>query len=488
LRRRPWLSTFAAVAGLVLALLAAQLARERDSARRQAERAQQAAARAQSALDFLTDLLGQAQPAMHRGTVPTVSDLLDRGAKRLVEGQEPPVLRAELLNALGRIHIERGEFAQAARALEAARALFPLAEVDPATRAEAAGNLAYALDYRESSRAFALLDEADGLLARDDTRVAMRLRFHRYRCGVLHGTGQIDAAEKCLRALINEATLRVGAHHAETAGARLWWAMALDDLDRRDEAVAAAASGYEDLRLALGDTHPRVIDAGGIYVSRLHNSGRHAEEEARLRELIPQVEKLWGEQHPKVARYLTWQGSAISAQGRPTEAIAILERALAIYDAAPAHDDLGSPNTLSALGEAHARLNQPDRALGYFARMRARQDERPSAVPPDDGWRSLPPIIVARESGRLDIAAHWLRDARARADTATPSPIHAQLDFQSALYYEARQQRALAVACIDRAIRMTRKARDPEMIRALEHLAPEAVAEDARTVPACPTP
>ncbi len=427
--RHPWALASSLLAAAALIALTLALAVQRDAAQREAahaaseaQRARQEAERAQSAVAFMGEMFGQAQPGVHRGSVPTVEDALATGGERLLaDTTMPPSLRGDLLSRLGAIHIERSEFGRGKRLLEAAVPALRMPSADPLRRAEALGYLGYALDYKDSERAFALLDEALLLLTQSPQNHELRLRFQRMRASILFGIGRPGDAADALRAVLTEAELQLGTRHAETAMARVLMAIALNANDRPDEALNYAQQGYRDLQNQLGANHPRTIQAGNSYASTLYRLSRYAEQDSTLDELLPQATKLWGATHPRVALLLTWKGAAVLHLERAADAVPVLERAAAIYEATPPEDDLGSPNTLGVLGDAYAQLGRNQEAMQTYQRMLQRERERTTALPPDDGARALKPARLLVTLGRDREARAALDEAERRMQNAAPT-------------------------------------------------------------------
>jgi eukaryotic-like serine/threonine-protein kinase len=426
-KRHPWALALSAMAIAALVGLTLALAIQRDAAQHEARhaadealRARQEADRAQSAVAFMGEMFGQAQPGVHRGNVPSVEDALTIGGERLLaDTQMPDTLRGELLARLGVIHIERSEFGRGRRLLEAAVPALRKASADPQRLAEALGYLGYALDYKDSERAFALIDESLRLLQASPQNTELRLRFQRMRGSILYGIGRTVDAVAALRAGLVDADSQLGSGHIETAMTRVLLAMALNAVDKPQDALAYAEQGYRDLQVELGADHPRTIQAGNSYASTLYNLSRYAEQERVLDELLSHASKLWGAAHPRVALLLTWKGATLIAMNRPADALPFLERAAAIYDEAPAADDLGSPNTLGALGDAYALLGRNDAALATYQRMLTRERERTTALPPDDGTRALKFARLLVKLQRTDAANAMLDEAERRLQQAS---------------------------------------------------------------------
>ncbi len=447
--RHPWVTFACVVAGIILTVLGAQLAHERNAARDAASATAIQAERANASLKFLSDLLGEAQPATHQGHVLTVEDLLQRGSQRIADDHDmPAALRAELASTLGAIHIERGEFARAKELLASAVPLLREHNANPMILAQALGNLAYTLDYTDSAKSLPLFDEALNLLRNDMTHAELRLRTARYRASVLYGSGQ--RAESCaaLKKIVDEDRSMLGDAHAETAMAKMMYAIALSALDRDDEALPMIQNSYRTLDRTLGHEHPRTLQAGQTYAIQLYNLDRFDEQAALMQELAPRVAKVFGDRSPRYARTLTWYGAAQSHGSDPASALPTVQHALEIFDAAPALDDLGSPNTLQTLGETYEKLGKNDLAVVAYRRMLERASERPSSVPVDDGKR---PSILARlllDMQRYDGVQELIEQARESAGTGEPERrVIGTIDLLQARLLLANGNRARAAAC-----------------------------------------
>ncbi|MBE5317001.1 MAG: serine/threonine protein kinase [Xanthomonadales bacterium] len=438
LRRHPLAGALGLAGGLALVALGLGLQQQREAALAAAARAEREALQARresersaAALGFLGELLGKAQPGEHRGRIPTVEDALQAGAERLSEDSAmPPALRGALLARLGSIRIERSEFGQARALLEAAVPLLRAADEDPVLLSEAEGELAYSLDYSDSARALPLFDGAIARLSALPDEQPRRLRLQRLRASLLYGIGRYEDAAAALRGHLAESDARLGEDSVESGMGRVLLAMSLNAQGDIEGGLAASAQAWRTLKAALGEAHPRSVQAGNGYASALYNHGRYAEQIAVLDELLATARRLWGEAHPRVALLLTWKGAGLLAAERAAEATEALERAAALYAAADPDDDLGSPNTLGALGDAYAALGRSDDALAAYARMAQVERERTTALPPDDGSRAIKPARLLVQLGRHDEARRALSEAESRAARSghTNAPLRRELD------------------------------------------------------------
>jgi tetratricopeptide (TPR) repeat protein len=135
---------------------------------RQSHEAQRQAAHATAARDFVVNLFQDVDPQLARKVAPDPRTLLANGARRVrVELAQQPALRAELLQTIGTIQSNLGEYAAAREALEEARGLADAGDADALLGARSRYRLGV-LDHREGRYrdALAVLDTAIAALQR----------------------------------------------------------------------------------------------------------------------------------------------------------------------------------------------------------------------------------------------------------------------------------------------------------------------------------
>ena len=265
---------------------------------------------------------------------------------------------------------------------------------------------------------------------------------------MLYGSGQRAESGLALKKVVDEDRSELGDAHAETATAKMMYAIALSGMDRDDEALPMIQDSYRTLDRSLGHEHPRTLQAGQTFAIQLYNLDRFDEQAALMQELAPRVAKVFGDHSPRYARTLTWYGAAQSHGSDPASALPTLQHALEIFDAAPALDDLGSPNTLQTLGETYEKLGQNELAVDAYRRMLVRAAERPSSVPVDDGKR---PSLLARlllDMQRYDGVQDLIDQARKSAGPGEPERrVVGTIDLAQARLLLAKGNRARAAAC-----------------------------------------
>jgi serine/threonine-protein kinase len=198
---------------VTLALSALQLARERDTARLEAENAK-------AASDVLIGIFVQSDPAFG-GREPTVTELLESGVSHVeLAVTSRPEVRARLFTALGTALARRGQTERARQTLERAvveRGRSP----DGWTAAGVETSLSLAdlcLELRDLRRAESLIRE---VLREAELPMPRFLECKERLAEVVIARGRLDEAERLLRDVV-DAKRTLGLNETETV-ARLEW-------------------------------------------------------------------------------------------------------------------------------------------------------------------------------------------------------------------------------------------------------------------------
>ena len=313
--------------GVVAALQAARVGRERD-------KAIAAAHRAERTQNFLQDLFVAADPRWTPGEM-TILDLLEEAERRVEsDWSDEPELEADLRTILGRTYHRFGISAKARPLLEAALRVRERIHDDrhPAV-AEARFNLGFLLISTGH------YDAADELF----TSAA---RIQRQLFGERH-----PDTLKSIRSLVNIKRLMGELDEAEKLGRELvagWRARAGND---SREAAAAIDS------------------LAGVLMERK----QHVAAETLYREALAIRQRLFGERHKEIAHTLKRLAWTYKARGAYEEAEAHYRRALAIFAALPGE----APNELAVMLDlaetAQDRGDLPE-ALTLFASALERAD------------------------------------------------------------------------------------------------------------------
>jgi len=290
-----WLRRHRAVASLGL-LAALSLLGGASMALHQAGLARAEAERAVAVRDFTVGLFEAADPTREAGEDPPASELLQRGANRVVDELEnQPALQAEMLQVIGAIQLERGLVEPAAATLDRMLALNDQNEIDPTVLAMALsdrglvafeqGDLDASIDLLVKAR---LRAKRAALPATERALIAIRqAEIHVIRAEPEQALALIEPVLDLEDASIQAAALRAKGGALEQAGrldeaaatleralavqTRLnpddvYYALILDELgivrwqqQRQDDAAAIFQRSLDHKRRILGDVHPQTL-------------------------------------------------------------------------------------------------------------------------------------------------------------------------------------------------------------------------------------
>jgi serine/threonine protein kinase/tetratricopeptide (TPR) repeat protein len=430
--------------GVSRARLAADLARERDQARKQAEAAHRVAG-------FLQDIFRVADPGAARGDTLTARELLDRGAARVsLELRNEPEVQATLLDTIGNVYRHLGLYEHAVPLLEEAlatrsrvlgeddldtavsledlgelqqeRGLYPAAE-GLLRRAAIARERLLGPNAPEVARSLTELGrvlgqegryaEAEGVCRRALAIREARSDDPAALAGSLEGLAEVlqdegRAAEAEPLAKRATATVRhVG------GGDALGLARALGLLGRierdrgdLDGAEAASREALETRRRLLGRDHPTVglslTDLAGVLLEK----GDPAAAERLYREALSVLVPGFGDGHPSVAAARQGLARALLRTGALGRAEAACQQALAARRESLGEDNPATLSSLRLLGRIRAAQGRTTEAEAIYRDVLERRR------------RALPPGHPQIADSLLDLG--WLLDRRGDAKAAEP--------------------------------------------------------------------
>lgn len=353
------------VTGLAIGMsVLAQRARtERDVARTERQTAERTT-------QFLTGLFLVADPETARGRTISAREVLDSAAGRIAaELHSEPEVQARLLETVGKVYENLGEWRESRAALE--RALEIKRRLhggrDHPSVAQGLKDLTELLRRdREFAPAERLIREG----------LAMQIRLNGPEHGlvaeamntlalVLQGQGELAGAEALFRKALAMRALMADRPHLETA--------VLSNLGGllRERGDLPGAERYlrecvAIRRRELGNVHPRLALALSRLGDVLRAAGNPAGSEPLLREAVAIRTKLYGDSHPDMATSLNSLGRTLIALGRGEEAAALHLRALAIQRR-KLGNGVEAALTLELLGSAAQSRQQWAEAARYFA-------------------------------------------------------------------------------------------------------------------------
>ncbi|MEZ4415808.1 MAG: serine/threonine-protein kinase [Gemmatimonadota bacterium] len=366
------------VTGLI-AFYTLRLARERDVA-------QQERATAEQTVAFLARMFDQAGPGNALGDSVTVRAALDRGRVRLGnELEEQPLVRARLLNAIGRTYLSLGAFATADSLLM--EALDLQEPKDGVTASAATADVLDNLALLEARR-----DGYDAGIAYGERAVAIReqagdpllLAKSLVNLAYLLSSTSADSAVALLdRALaLQEPTL--GLESTELADTRYAQAVALLRGGRYPEGIAAMRRVQAVREARLPPNHP---DRSSVLNALAIAYGQSGEPDSALvlfEQALQGQLAVFGPEHPEVALGLANLATAIQSKLGVDTAVALLNRALEIRTGVFGEWSADVGNTLMTIGNAYNTSGETERAIPYYEQAIAIYD---SVLPP--GHRAM---------------------------------------------------------------------------------------------------
>ena len=399
--------------GVAMTVQNQRIAEERDTARQVST--------------FLEEIFMAPDPGNARGLDISAKEILAKGAERISGLDSRPAVQATLMETIGRVYFNLGEYAPSIEMLEASLRIrsSELGEHHPLTAA-AKNQLALPLiRTADFERAGALLRQSlernRSVYGESSIEVAATL----YNLAELHqATGDLGEAERLARQSISIYSSQRDLHAAELAEGKSALARILvvnNELDQAEalyrEALALVRThlGHDhplnayylqnlavvlnskgDTRTAetmfheaiaaardiLGDDHDLVGSSLVMLGTLLHNKGEHAAAERALREALDVHTRARGPNHPFVAYDMTSLAMLLQDAGLLEEAESLLEDALRIYEASVGPDHQYVASALTELGVVLTDRNQPRDAEPLLLRaLEIRRKDFPDTHP-----------------------------------------------------------------------------------------------------------
>lgn len=356
-------SAFGIISALLTAGLLLTLALARQAAITERDRAQEI-------VELMVSLFESSDPYQNLGQRISAYDVLTTASARIrSELREQPDIRATLLDTVGRVFLNLGEYDAAEDALQEALGLRQ--QRPDARQAELADShiqiARVAIAINDYPRAEAILREALALdiLDRDPLRRARALAELGLARQEAHDFSQADAS-------FQEA---LSLHQSELGDENPMLADTLRrigrlriDQGRFDEAEPLFLRAQRILTSHFGPDHPRVAqnlaDLGLLYWEQ----GRSEEAMETLSRALALKERVFGPGHFEVARTLHDLGLQLTDLGRFEEAEDHLGRALRIEIDLFGEDDLDVSDTHIALAVLHMRRGQYEKSDHHYRR------------------------------------------------------------------------------------------------------------------------
>ncbi len=360
--RRHRLETVAitvAVASLVGGLVAANTQRRRALAQGR---------RAEQVTQFLTSMLGSADPGS-LGKDVTVRQMLDSAAIRADTLRGTPELESEIRTIIGATYIELGEYDAAQQQIEldiAARRRFtPAGSFGLGT---SISRLALAHEYAGR------LTVADSLLQQS------RAMFERFpppnpeelasvledRARVLIGLGRPKEAAPLLMDAIAVQERDGSPNDSSVAFTYANAARAVSDIDQIPLADSLLRLAQAAARRAFGDGHPQVATTMSLQADVFERMGRMSEADSTYRAMIALRRRILGPEHPTYAWGLVNYADHLALTERSAQAAAVSREVLSLRGRTleDSHPVVGS--ALGVLGRSLGRLDSLAAAERYL--------------------------------------------------------------------------------------------------------------------------
>ena len=342
-------ATLAVAFTLALSIQSSRISSERD-------RATQVSA-------MLVDLFELVGPGEARGATITARELLDRGARKVME-LDARAETAVLVETLARLYEELSLFSSAVplyrRALDIQRQVAGEGAPEVATSLNDLGRaLAQQGEYAEAEPLFRqALELRRGLYGEAHPSVGSSLNNLAL---VIHDLGDYRRAEPLYRQALALDRKLLGAEHPGTAVTLSNLALLLHDEGNYGEAEKLYREVLQIRRRRLAADDPRIALSLDTLGRTVHARGAHQEAEPLLRRALALRQEVLGE-HSATAYSLESLGNLLRDRGRLGEAAPLLHRALQLRR--------------SLLGEPH-----PDIAanLESLARLAAAQGDKAKA-------------------------------------------------------------------------------------------------------------
>ena len=407
---------FVAIAAFAVnqTLQAQRLAAERDRANLEAESAQAVA-------DFMIEVFGEADPEIAQGEEFTVRHAVDAGAQRIREDEDmDPVVRATIMNALGRIYRQLSELSLADTLTQQAVAEMLEHGAPPIRTVTACYNAAYilqaldrydeGLEYCNKGIEIAESNFPPGHEARlriYGITALMQKRLGNYEEAVA-GHERVIAALEVSDLPHEKRTDRIGVNYNNMGLVYI----RLDQPDKAKECYEKALALYRSVH---GEKHPKIAGTTGnlaeAYVT-LGELDKAAETQRIATQLCIEV---YGPEHRSVGTQYNTEGNISSRLGDYEKAIEYYDKAYEIWAKAlgPDHHYLYYP--YKNKGEIYMKTEQYPLALEMY--MKAR-DIYLNALGPEHNLMAFAEFQVGDVMGQMgdDAGAEpYLRRAYERA-------------------------------------------------------------------------
>jgi len=306
-------------------------------ARRERDRAEQARAESEEVTAFVIGLFEATSPAAGPVDTTVARALLRQGVREAEALSDQPLLQASMLDALGMVFVNLGQYERALELIERAYRL-RVAHL-PGDHRDLATSLAH------MGRAERSLSRYGDAKARYDAVLAMQLRAH-------------------------------GRLHRSVAASLRDLGFLMPYLGENEEALRYYREALEIDRTVLGDADPVTAQDVALVGLMLNRLGRSAEGLAALEEALGMKIRSLGEEDPETARHKFHVADVLVDNGRLEDAERRFREGIETRRRVLGADDLGLVHGLENLAELLGGTDRGEEAealLREAARIRASQ-------------------------------------------------------------------------------------------------------------------
>jgi hypothetical protein len=288
---------------------------------------------------------------------------------------------------------------------------------------------------------------ADTALARLDAPSDARIIYAHARYQAAAALGEHAELAALGRAWIEEAEALLGSEHPRTQLARNNLASSLargGSPERIDEALATLRA----LTQQVGETHPYTLDAAVNVTGALLVNDRADEAVAILERVVADYDAHSPLQRTRKAALLTNLASAYTDMQRYADSVAVTQRALALVDGVEAARFV-RPAMLTNLANTEADLGRFEEAEQTIARALVEKAALFGKKSQSYAFSMRTAGQIASRQGRYELAASRFRESMELQDELgddNPERHHTAIDLARALFAQGRHQEARALA------------------------------------------
>ena len=335
---------------------------ERDIAQLEANKATQVT-------QFVLNLFKGSDPSQSGGSNISARELLNRGIERTEYLSNQPEIQANMLEVLGRILTQLGEYDEATNLLQQSinlrKELFGEGNLETVSSYEKMGTLLSAKG--SFFKAESMLESALSMREKlqGESQAAMS-EAHAELAYVYRRLGKFDKAEEKYRSLIKIYEEKLGPDDPMTLTSLSSLGVTLHTSGKLNEAEAIHREVLAKRLELYNTTHPNIAMSYNNLGSLLLNLGEFEESEKMITKSLEMRRALFSNKHPKVALTLNNLGILKRNLGQFGEAISLVEESMSINRDLLGGDELQTATNLFSLAELYMMTGKYDIAFDYY--------------------------------------------------------------------------------------------------------------------------